>query len=288
MVPALEWLVLISMPNFSGTATGRKVQSKAPKNGNQPFNARGNARLNAARDRILRVGLAEPILVAKKFTGPTGQCCPEIQIGVSYFRSIGWRMSLMPGAMVALRLCLAAVSAAACGQAACAADLSVRRQSLRRRGHRAAVPAAVLGPHMFIIGRWSRPTASIWILVTTIRQCLITILGAYVPIRGTSSTAFPCKDPATRPLSTSLGALNQGNSIRWRCLPATCFGPLDENFAAFFSRPFIFNLGHGRTLPETPLSRVAGISEAGGDLRKTGSAFALFPSKMGSFAVNRS
>jgi hypothetical protein len=117
--------VLISMPNFSGTATGRKVQSKAPKNGNQPFNARGNARLNAARDRILRVGLTEPILVAKKFTGPTGQCCPEIQIGVSYFRSIGWRMSLMPGAMVALRLCLAAVSAAACGQAACAADLSV-------------------------------------------------------------------------------------------------------------------------------------------------------------------
>ena len=153
------------------------------------------------------------------------------------FSAIGWRMSLMPGAMVALRICFAVVSAAASGRRLGLPILACRRQSLRRRGRRVAVPVAVLGSHMFITGRWSRPTASISILVTTIRQCLITISAGYVPIQGTLSTAFPFKDPATKPPSASLGALNSGNSIRWRCLPASMGldRSIDAILAAFFS-----------------------------------------------------
>jgi hypothetical protein len=147
--------------------------------------------------------------------------------------------------------------------------LAFRRQSVRRRGRRVAVPVAVLGSHMFIIDRWSRPTAPISILVTTIRQCLITILGAYVPIRGTLSTAFPCKDPATRPPSASLGAL-QLDPLALLAGHLALDRSIDAILAAFSSGSFIFNLGHGRTRRAR-----AGVFRKAGGTWPIGGAFAF-------------
>jgi hypothetical protein len=142
--------------------------------------------------------------------------------------------------------------------------LAFRRQSVRRRGRRVAVPVAVLGSHMFIIDRWSRPTAPISILVTTIRQCLITILGAYVPIRGTLSTAFPCKDPATRPPSASLGALNS-RQLDPRALLAGDIA-LDRSIDAILAA-FVFGFVHFQSRPWSNAPGARGrLSESRWDL----------------------
>jgi hypothetical protein len=110
------------MPNYSGTARGRKAQGKA---GNQPFNTRGNARLITTLIHSMehfRTNRADPGI--EKTHGPGRSMLFK---DPNWRKLFGGRLEdvLMPGAMVALRLCLAAVSVAAFGQAACAADLSV-------------------------------------------------------------------------------------------------------------------------------------------------------------------
>ena len=133
------------------------------------------------------------------------------------------------------------------GQAACAADLSVPAAVAPAAGPPRCGPCGCLGV-AYVYHRSLESTYGVDFDPRNYdRQCLITISVGYVPIHGTLSTAFPFKDPATRPPSASLGALNsrQLDPLALLAGHMALDRSIDAILAAFFSGPFIFNLGHG-------------------------------------------
>ena len=121
----------------------------------------------------------------------------------------------MPRAMFALRLCLAAVSAAAFGQAAYAADLSVPPAVAPAAGAPRCGPCGCLG----VAYVYHRSLESTYGVDFDPRNYDQTVPHYYFG----RVRAYPryFVDGATKAPSALIGLSTQGNSIRWRRLPAT-------------------------------------------------------------------